>query len=72
MKRKIALAALLSMLAISGLALGGDSGSLTSDYCDPSWCPPGCDPCCETACTMDAGASSACSAEAMSACSVAR
>lgn len=67
MKRKIALAALLSMLAVSGLAIGGDS-SLSSDLCDPSWCPPGCDPCCETACTVDAGAGHP--GEAGSACSL--
>lgn len=64
MKRKIALAALLSMLAVSGLAIGGDSGSLATDCCDPSGCPPGCEPCptpCETACTVDASALSTCS-----------
>ena len=63
MKRKILLAALLSTLAISGLAIGGDSGSLASDCCDPSYCPPGCEPCpipCETACAADAGAIGAC------------
>lgn len=68
MKRKIALAALLSTLAITGLAIGGDS-SLTPDCFDPSWCPPGCDPCCETAGTTDAGTANACSPEAMSTCS---
>jgi hypothetical protein len=64
MKRKIALAALLSMLAVSGLAVGGDSGKLAADCCDPSWCPPSCEPCpepCDVACTVDAFTMSACS-----------
>ncbi|MEO5617845.1 MAG: hypothetical protein ABIS67_08735 [Candidatus Eisenbacteria bacterium] len=64
MKRKIALAALLSMLAVSGLAIGGDSGALATNCCDPSWCPESCQPCpvpCDDDCTVDAASMSACS-----------
>ena len=46
MTRKIVFAALLSTLAVSGLAIGGDrSASITPDCATASSCPLPCDPC---------------------------
>jgi len=45
MTRKIALVALLSTLAVSGLAIGGDRTAKSSERCDTSFCPIPCGAC---------------------------
>ena len=45
MTRKIALVALLSTLAVSGLAIGGDRTAKSSERCDASFCPIPCGAC---------------------------